>query len=414
MALFFLKNCILIAPASVLNGKRVNMLFDERNVIAIGEDVAQNDAVLVSENAYFSDGWVDMWANFCEPGNEPNETLLSGANAAAAGGYTHVCVVPNTQPVLDNKSQVEYVMSKSKLSPVRLLPIAALTKGCDGKLLTEMYDLHSAGVGVFADGYQSVQNAGDLSRMMQYVKPFGGLIMNQPNDLSMALDGQVNESETTVMSGLRSAADLAETLMLRRDIELAKYNDAALHVPIISCKSSVELIRNAKLDGVKVSCGTAIHHLLFTDDNVLSYDSVYKVQPPFRTDTDRQALIDAVIDSTIDVVCSNHRPCRLEDKQVEFEYAAYGQASIQTSYMAYLKVCNDQAAWVRAVATKPRQLLQLNTMQWVAGETLDMTVFTPEGTAHFDANSNLSKSINHPLLGETLQGTIIKTIKPVE
>lgn len=411
--MFLLKNSTIIAPRHEMHLKQVDILFDEQRILKIGECLEVPDRVeLVADGVYVSNGWVDTFANFNDPGTEQNENVITGSKAAAAGGFSHVCVVPNTRPTLHSKSQVEYIKTMSTRCAVQLHAIGAITKNCDGVALADIYDMHSSGVRVFSDGYHSMQNAGDVSRAMQYLKPITGVYFNLPSEASLALDGLVHESETTVASGLRTLSTLSETLMLLRDIELATYNNSAIHVPMISAKESVAIVKKAKANGVKVTCGVAIHQLLYTDADTILYDSMFKTQPPFRAEEDRKALLDGLLDGTIDVICSNHRPCSLEEKVLEFEYAAVGQSSIQTCLAAYVMVSNDIDTFVQAISHNPRRLLGLPTMRWIENETLDITIFDPFSQFEFTESMNYSKSKNHPLLRKILTGKVLKTIKP--
>jgi dihydroorotase len=276
-----IKNATIHSPSSPLHGK-ITSIFIENGIISkIDKDLnVDADNIVEGKDLSVSVGWMDCFANFCDPGHEFKETLESGANAAAAGGFTEVMLIPNTQPVVSNKSQVEYIIQKSKTLPVTIHPIAAITKNAEGKELSEMFDMFDCGAIAFSDGINPVQSSGILQKALEYIVPVDGTIIQLPEDKSIGAHGLMNEGAMSTKLGLQGKPVLSEELMIARDIEIVRYTNSKIHFTGISTKKSVELIAEAKKENLQVSCSVTPYHLFFCDEDLGDYDTNRKVNPP--------------------------------------------------------------------------------------------------------------------------------------
>lgn len=379
-------------------------IYIENNCIQKIEENINSDADVVIQNSHVSLGWVDTFAHFQDPGFESKETLTSGRKAAAAGGYTHVLLVPNTSPCVQTTSQIDYVKKDNHNSATQLHAIGASTIKNKGVELTEMYDMKDASA--FGDGWHSLQDEGLIVRILQYLKPLKKPLFNIPQLANLALDGMVNESANTVTTGLKTIPRLAEILAVKRDIELVRYTQAHLHLPLITCAESIDLIADAKKEGLPITCGVSIGHLLYNDSTQLEFDSLYKMIPPFRSEEDRLALWQGLKAGTIDVICSAHLPQDLESKDVEFEYAASGMSTIQHCFQAFLQKGGDLKLWMRT-QQNARKLLQLPTDEIGTEMKIDITIFDPQNGNNILPENSFSLGVNNPFFGQNLTGKIL-------
>jgi dihydroorotase len=417
---------ILIEQARIVDrnsphhGTIRDILIEDGRIISIGEglannrdrsDAAQADKVLRSPGIHVSPGWVDVFAHFGDPGYEYKETLTSGAAAAAAGGYTDVFVLPNTKPVVDTKSQVEYIRGAAGHLPARIWPLGGVTRGLEGKDLAEMYDMRNSGAIAFTDGTTPVQSAGLLLKGLQYVKAFDGVVIQLPDDKTVGASGLMNEGIVSTRLGLPGKPMMAEELMVARDIELVRYTGSKLHLTGVSSPRSLEAIRQAKAAGLQVSCSVTPHHLFFTDADLTDYDTNLKVYPPLRDASSLQLLKQAVLEGLVDIIASHHLPHEFDSKIVEFEYARPGMSSLETVYPALRTALPELSAeqTVDLLSHHPRQLFGLDQPSISEGQTATLTFFDPEGTTLLEASATQSRSKNNPFIGRPLQGRVIGT-----
>ncbi|MCS6832727.1 MAG: dihydroorotase, partial [Flammeovirgaceae bacterium] len=333
---FFFKNIRVICPSSPFHLKRIDLLIEHGSITRMGYKLsAPLDANVVEASRWsVSVGWCDLRAVVCEPGLEEHDDIPSLCRSAIAGGFTDVATLPNTQPVVQHKETITFLKTKAAFYPVSLHPIAALTQDTKGEDLAELYDLHQGGAIAFSDGLKSTRHEGVLLRALQYVQPFDGLIINLPSLAHIGKGGQMHEGVVSVRLGMKGIPSLTETMAIQRDIALLDYTGGKIHFTCISSKEGVELIRQAKAKGYRVTCDVAAHHLLFTDENLTNFDTTLKVRPPFRSEADKAALWQGIADNTIDAICTNHHPLSVEAKELEFDEAEPGMLALETAFSA--------------------------------------------------------------------------------
>jgi dihydroorotase len=397
----------IVDPNSQFNQKNCDVSIENGIITAIGNGLSRAGVqVIDAEGCILSPGFFDLNCAIGDPGYETREDINTATNAAKAGGFTGIAVLPNTKPVVHSKGEVEYIINRSRYNLVDVHPIGAVSRDLDGKELAELYDMKQAGAVAFSDGNGAIADDGFMSRALQYAKGFDGLIMAYPENKSIAGNSQVNESATSVLLGLKGIPSLAEEMQVSRDIFLATYHDAPLHISNISTAGSVSLIKRAKRDGVKISCDVAAHHLVFTEERLNDFDSNYKVKPPLRGKNDLKALIAGLKDGTIDAIVSQHRPYEIEFKDVEFEIAAFGIIALQTVLPLLLKAGLSAELIAEKLSVNPRRLLGLPIPNIAEGEVANFTAYHPTESWTYNLENNHSKSANSPLLNKTLTGKV--------
>ena len=394
-----LRSARIIDSQSPFHQQTVDIFIKDGKISSIGKEVTEPiEHEIQLEGLCVSPGWVDPFAHFCDPGFEYKETLETGAKAAAAGGFTHVFVLPNTAPFLHNKAGIEYVMQRSKSLPISLHAIGAITKNGEGKELAEMYDMHAAGAVAFSDGLQSVQSAGLLLKALQYLTANNTTVIQLPDDQTIHPNGLMHEGVTSTFLGLPGKPAIAEELAIARDIELVKYTGSKIHFTGVSTARSLQLIADAKEEGLAVSCSVTPYHLFFCDEDLNTYDTNLKVSPPLRTKQDRAALQKGVVDGIVDCIATHHLPQNGDDKLVEFEYAKNGMLGLQTAFalvqtvlpqLSDEKLCDLFGGNARKIFDLPTSIIQ-------EGEIADITLFSREVNWTFKQSHNLSRSTNTP------------------
>lgn len=406
-----LKGAHIIDPSSPFHQQQANIIIRNGIIQSIGTAEASDATVIDLPGLCVSPGWLDPFAHFCDPGLEYRETLESGTAAAAAGGYTDVMVLPNTTPVVHNKSAVEYLVQKGKQLAVNIHPIGAVTRNAEGKELSEMYDMHASGAVAFGDGICTVQSSGLLLKALQYVKAIDKVVIQLPDDHSISATGLMNEGIVSTTLGLPGKPAIAEELMIRRDIELASYTGSRIHITGVSTARGMALIREAKSQGVKVSCSVTPYHLWFCDEDLVGYDTNLKVNPPLRTRADREALRQAVTEGVVDCIASHHLPHNTDHKIVEFEYAKYGMTGLETAF-ALVKTALPQLSpeqLVALFATNARRLFDLPAAGISEGSAASLTLFLPDEQWAF--TKSRSRSGNTPFFGQSFSGKPVGIIQ---
>ncbi|WP_026899146.1 dihydroorotase [Daejeonella oryzae] len=409
MKRILLQHVTILDKQSPHHGKQVDVLIENGSISEISKKLIakDNDATLIDgKGQYLSAGFFDLNVNFGEPGLETKEDIQSGCAAAAAGGITGLTLMPNTEPPIHSKAEISYIVNKTRNSLVDVLPVGTISANREGKNLAELYDMQQNGAIAFSDGNRPVCDAGLMSRALLYVKGFGGLIFSNAEDPGLSAKGKMNEGVMSTLLGMKGNPALAEELMVARDLYLAEYNEARIHFSAISTERSVELIRQARKNGVKVTCDVAAHHLLFSDEDLEGFDSNYKVKPPLRTKVNIKALLKGLRDGTIDAIVSQHTPHEIEFKNVEFEIAEDGITGLQTLLSTVLKAGLSVEEIVEKLAVNPRKILNLAIPTIKEGEKANLVLFDPEAEWEFNNLTNQSKSKNSPLFGQSLKGKV--------
>ena len=408
-----LRKVLIADSTSSLNNLIKDILIENGKIVLIADSIPDKaDEYIEETDCVVSPGWVDTFSHFCDPGYEYKETLETGAASASAGGFTDVFVLPNTLPMVQSKSQVEYIVQKSKMLPVNIHPIGAITKNIEGKDLAEMYDMHASGAVAFSDGLFPVQTSGLLLKALQYVKAFEGILMQVPIDQSIGTHGLMNEGIVSTRLGLPGLPAIAEEIIVKRDIDLLRYTESKLHITGISTSISLEEIAKAKKEGIAISCSVTPYHLYFTDEDLLEYDTNLKVNPPLRSKNDRQALREGILNGTIDCIASHHLPQNWDNKTCEFEYAKAGMIGLESSFAIVNSVLpelsNDQL--VKIFSTTARTIFNLPAIIIEEGADAELTLFSRRGLTLLTKENIKSKSHNSPFVQKELKGKVIGTI----
>lgn len=401
-----LKQVLIADPNSPFNRQQVDIFIENSLIKQIGSLHDASAEIVINEpDLIVSPGWVDVFANFCEPGFEYKETLETGSSCAAAGGFTRVFALPNTKPVIDNKSLIEYVALKSEDLPIFIHPMGAISQKTEGNTLAEMYDMRNSGAVAFTDGIHPVQSSGLFLKALQYVKAFNGVLIQVPIDQSIGASGLMNEGIVSTQLGLPGIPAISEESMLKRDIDLVRYTDSKLHFTGISSSQSLQLIKDAKTEGLSITCSVTPYHLFFCDEDLHDYNTYLKVNPPLRTRKDMLALREGIIDGTIDCIASHHFPQDWDHKVCEFEYAAFGMTGLQTAFSAVNHLMKDLSndRLIDLFSNNARNIFGLPSSIIKEGNNAELTIFNKTATALFN---NKSKSSNSAFAKITLQGLV--------
>lgn len=404
-----LKNCLIVDPKSALNNERSNLLI-EGGVISSFDSKGKHEEVDL-KGKIVTTGWFDLNANFNDPGKEFKEDLVSGSTVAYCGGFTDVQLTSNTDPIIETKSDVEYI--KNAISgTVHLWVSGALSEANQGENLTEILDLYSAGVSSISDGDFHIGNSELLLKALQYTSQVDIPVFQCARDNHLSKNTHMHEGPFSTNLGLRGEPSLSEILTIKRDLDILRYAGGRLHFSKISTKEAVDLIRDAKKEGLDVTADVAIHNLLFNDQSIGDFDSIFKVTPPYRSEKDRKALIKGLEEGAIDAICSNHRPQDLESKQLEFDLAEPGSISLQTFYPSLLSLSREISfeLLLQRITHGPRSVLGLDEVYIAEGMPAKLTILDPDAKWVLDAKSNKSKSKNSPFWEKELTGKVIGTI----
>lgn len=404
-----LKNVLVLDSNSPAHSKQANILIDKGIIVSLNGKSASKEVDL--EGKLVSLGWFDLNAQFHDPGNEHREDIVSGVKTAQSGGFTDICLIPDTTPPIESKSDVNYLLTKSS-NDVDLHVVAAVSEGLKGENLTEMMDLRTAGAIAFSEGDYPIWNAELLMKALQYTDGMKLPIFQNARDLHISAQAHMHEGKISTNLGLRGEPSLSEELTIQRDIEILKYSGGNIHFSRISSAKGVDLIRNAKKSGLAVTCDVGIHHLIFNDESIGDFDSIYKVLPPYRSEKDRQSLLKGVNDGVIDGICSNHRPFDKESKQLEFDLSEPGNISLQTFYSSLLKISSDVPIelLLERVTNGPRSILNLDQLKIDEGMVAKLTILDPNSDWQLNSQTNFSKSKNSPFWKQKLRGKVVGTV----
>lgn len=406
-----LKNAHVVDPSVELDGV-MDVLIEDGKIARVAESIeAEGATVRDLSGKYLVPGLVDMHVHLREPGFEHKEDIASGTRAAAMGGFTGVCSMPNTDPVADNGVTIGYIAARAAaVGKCRVYPAGAMSKGLKGEIISEMGDMVAQGAVAFTDDGRGIQDAGMMRRAMDYGKMFGKVFMSHCQDEGLVGAGQVNEGVVSTRLGLLGWPAQGEELQIARDIMLAELTGCALHIQHISTAAGLDMVRAAKEKGLDVTCEVTPHHLFMSEDDIDStYNTCLKVNPPLRTKADCEALIEGVKDGSIDVIATDHAPHAAWEKAHEFEYAPFGMTGLETS----LALVNthlvktgaiDYAQMVELMAVAPREILGLEPVKIAEGSVADITVFDPDAEWVVEEAGFVSKSKNSGFIGAKLVG----------
>jgi dihydroorotase len=396
----------IIDSKSSFNNQSVDVLISNGILEEIGKSISNTENIkeIKLDNLHVSQGWFDSSVSFGEPGFEDRETITNGLNVAARSGFTTIALQPNSFPIIDNQSQINFVLNKSNGFATQLIPIGALTKNSEGNDMAELFDMKNAGAVAFGDYNKSLDNANLLKIALQYVQDFDGLVITYTQDTNISGNGVVNEGTVSTRLGLKGIPNLAEELQVARNLFLLEYTGGKLHIPTISSAKSVQLIKEAKAKGLQVTCSVAVHHLVLTDEKLEEFDTRYKVVPPLRTDADRKALIAGILDNTIDMITSDHNPIDIEHKKMEFDLAKNGTIGLESAFGALSTILPLNKIIEKLTSGKFTFGIKNDTIE--IGYKANITLFNPEGQSIFSKENILSKSKNSAFLGTEIKGKV--------
>ena len=401
-----IRDAKIIDSESPFHNKKVDVLIVDGIIKKIGTSLPNTEKAeeVKLDNLHISQGWFDSSVSLGEPGFEDRETIANGLNVAATSGFTAIALQPNSYPIIDNQSQINFVKSKANGFATELFPIGALTKGSEGKDMAELFDMKNAGAVAFGDYNTSLDNANLLKIALQYVQDFDGLVIAFAQDSSIKGNGVANEGIVSTRLGLKGIPNLAEELQIARNLFLLEYTGGKLHIPTISTAKSVELIKEAKAKGLNLTCSVAVHHLVLTDSKLENFDTRCKVSPPLRTETDRKALLAGILDNTIDMITTDHNPIDIEHKKMEFDLAKNGTIGLESAFGALLTVLPLEIVIEKLTAGKTTFGIESQTI--AEGKKANISLFNPEGKNTFTNENILSKSKNSAFLGTEIQGKV--------
>jgi dihydroorotase len=417
-----IRSAKIICKTSDYHGQTKDIFIENGIIKQIGDVlILEADEIIEGNDLHVSVGWFDMRVHAKEPGYEYKESLESMEQTALAGGFSEIALMPNTKPVVQTRESVNYL--KRAGEKVKFHPMAAVTVKCEGTDFTEMIDLHEAGAVAFTDGEHPIQNPDIFLKSLQYLTQFGGLLINHPEDTNLTHFGQMHDGAVSTFLGMKGMPQMAEEIMLMRDIKLLQYvmetpfieqfsNKSILHFSCISSQETVNLIRMAKEVGVPITCDVAAHQLCFTENDLVEFDSNFKVNPPFRTQEDVDALWEGLADGTIDVIVSDHNPQDEESKKLEFDMAEFGVIGLETVFSS-VNSFNKELSLVdiiEKITDNPRKILRLNSPKIEEGVKANLTVFSPTIQYIYEEKNIFSKSKNSPFIDKKLKGKVIKVI----
>lgn len=402
-----IRKATIVDPKSPYHNQTVDIKITNGIIEEIGVSILNIDTheEFHHDDLHISQGWFDTSVSLGEPGFEDRETIANGLNVAAKSGFTGIALQPNSYPIIDNQSQVHFVKQKAVNSATELFPIGAFTKGSEGKDMAELFDMKNAGAIAFGDYNTSLANANLLKIGLQYVQDFDGLVIAFCQDETIKGKGVANEGIVSTRLGLKGNPNLAEELLVTRNLFLLEYTGGKLHIPTLSTAKSVALIKEAKKRGLQVTCSVSVHHLVMTDEKLEGFDTRYKVSPPLRTDEDRQALIAGVLDNTIDCITSDHNPIDIENKKMEFDLAKNGTIGLESAFGALLVVLPLEKIITKL--TFGRTILNFENQVIEVNNKASLTLFTTNDNWTFEKEHILSKSKNSAFLGQKMKGKVI-------
>ena len=403
-----LKKATIIDPRSKYHGKKQDILIEKGIITKIAASISSKKAKTIdAKNLHVSPGWVDIGVHTGEPGLEHRDILSTTLEAAGAGGFTRIAIFSNDAHPTDQSSTISFIKDRSSSSPVHCHAIGALSQKLKGEEITELIDMHHAGAIAFSDGLHSIQKAGLLERALHYVKAVGSIVIHRPNDETLSLHSQMHEGTVSTSLGIRGMPDIAESIMIDRDIEILKYTDSKMLVHLVSSQKGVQHLRKEKksLEG-KLFASVSYHNLIETDESLSDFDVNRKLSPPLRNNSDKSALVKAVESDLIDIICSNHVPIEIEGKEKEFIYADKGALGLQTCAVSLLDIL-DANKVVEKLAINPRKIFNLPEAKIEKGTKAELSIWAAKTEYEFTELENKSLSRNSAFFGNTYSHRVI-------
>lgn len=401
-----LKNATILENQNPFHKQQVDIEITDGIISKIGKNLAVKDGfkVIEKDNLHVSQGWLDTSVVFGEPGFETTETINNGLKVAAKSGFTNVFLHSNTNPAIDNQAVIQFIKSKAQNSVSNLHVVGCLTKNSEGTDLAELFDMKNAGVVAFGDYKKSMSNANLLKIAFQYVDNFDGILFVQPMNKDIKGKGFVNEGEVSTKLGLKGIPAMAEEIEIERNIALLEYTKGKLHIPTITTKKSVELIQNAQAKGLQITCGVSVNNLVLNDEELVDFNSNTKIYPPLRTESDRKALIEGVLNNVISVITSDHCPVNIEQKQLEYDLADFGSIGLESAFGALQTVLPTDVIVEKFTAQKSYFNIENQTIS--EGNKANITLFNPNEEWVFGKENILSFSKNSIMIGKKMKGKV--------
>lgn len=411
-----IKNGRIIDPTQAMD-QTGDILIEKGKISCINSDIKTTvKEIIDAKGKIVAPGFIDMHTHLREPGGETSETIYSGVRAAVRGGFTTVCAMPNTNPACDSYGGVKFLLNKaSEANLANVVPIAAITKNRHGKEISEMAELKKAGCLAVSDDGASVEDASLLRRAMEYASMVGLVVISHCEDKALANEGVMHEGYFSTVLGLKPISSLAESAIVARDIQLAELTGAKLHIAHVSTAESVEIVRNAKKRGIKITAEVTPHHFSLTDKDLKGYDTNMKVNPPLRSAEDVKALKKGISDGTIDVIATDHAPHLENEKEKEFDYAPFGMIGLETALSLCVMNLIDEKVlgWpelIKKLSSAPAEILGYNRGTLKKGAIADVVIIDPCKEWTYDKEKRASKSANSPFIGKTLKGVVTDVI----
>jgi len=392
--------------------KKANILIENNKISAMGSKIKDNDATKINcKGLVITHGFCDVHVHFREPGQEHKETLKTGSLAALAGGFTRVCVMPNTTPPLDSPESIKFITDKSANCPIFIHPIGAVSKSQNGEELTEVEGMVKEGAVAVSDDGLPITDSQVMRLALEYSSMFNIPVINHAEDECLRNDGVMNEGEASTRLGLSGNPSLSESIMIQRDLELANLIKTKIHVPHVSSSSGVSNIKRMKKNNSKISAEVTPHHLYFNDNALSGYNTNFKVAPPIRTEKDRKALIKGLKDGTIDCIATDHAPHTIEEKEASFDMAPFGMIGLESCFGVVNKVLDlPLKEIIKLLTINPRNIMNFNSNLFKKGALAEITIIDPDHEWIFSEENIYSKSKNSPFIGEKLKGKIHYTL----
>ena len=392
--------------------KKANILIKNNKISAMGPNIKDKDATKINcKGLVITHGFCDVHVHFREPGQENKETLNTGSLAALAGGFTRVCVMPNTTPPLDSPESIKFIIDKSANCPIFIHPIGAVSKSQNGEELTEVEGMVKEGAVAVSDDGLPITDSQVMRLALEYSSMFNIPVINHAEDECLRNDGVMNEGEVSTRLGLSGNPSLSESIMIQRDLELANLIKTKIHVPHVSSSSGVSNIKRMKKNNSKISAEVTPHHLYFNDNALSEYNTNFKVAPPIRTEKDRKALIKGLKDGTIDCIATDHAPHTTEEKEASFDMAPFGMIGLESCFGVVNKVLDlPLKEIIKLLTINPRNIMNFNSNLFKKGALAEITIIDPDHEWIFSEENIYSKSKNSPFIGEKLKGKIHYTL----